>query len=325
MTYTVPKKVFTRESKIDRMEIFFSNGDYFTIRKNEICNVSITFYDRLVKKGVRYYAVGHSGFIKLRIQPGKAKMELRCLHNSKEYVKNRKQYIENRTTTESYIEFIELYNQLNWSDCIYGEIYATLEGEYLYIRFKENERYGAWESNKHCVDIAPPSKDMIFKMNVDFENCDGIDVYNSEIEEMNLEFSEELAWESDGYVRRVKGGYLKIKFDKCYQNRKVSLICDAKKGLKHLEKRICGKGTDVVDICHLYMEFYRCYGQWGEVLTIDSINKYEAKATELSIDDYGDYNLYYEEHIDESEDEEAFVSGHAEKLKNGSIIIVFGE
>lgn len=329
MTYTVPKRVFSKNSIIDRIKVFFSNGDYLTIRKNEICNISITFYDRLIKKGMEFHPVGQGGFIKLRIQSGKAKSESRYLHNGGEYIKNRKKYIEDRMVTDSYIESIEIYNQLNWSDRIYGDMYATLEGEYLYIRFKENERYGTWMSDSHFVDIAPPSKKLIFKINLDFENCDGIDVYSGEIKEMNLEFSDKLYWNSDGYGRCVIGGSLLIKLED-FESRSVQLYYNIKKPkLKHIEKRLCGrKGMEMVDICHLYLEYYRHCGEMGERIGIDSLNVDDDTDEIPSIDDYGDHyaeNRNWDE-LDEYEYEcVPFESGYAKKLDDGSILIVFGK
>lgn len=333
MTYTVPKRVFSKNSIIDRIVVFFSNGDYLTIRKNEVCNISITFYDRLIKKGMEFHPIGQGGFIKLRIQSGKAKGESRLLHNENEYVKNRKKYIENRMVTDSCIESVVLYNQLNWSDRIYGDIYATLEGEYLYIRFKENERYGTWESDSHYVDIAPPSKKLFFKINLDFENCDGIDVYNHEIKEMDLVFSDKLYWNSNGYGRRVIGGSLLIKLED-FRNRNIQLYYNVKKPkLKHIERRLCGKnGIDMVDICHLYLEYYRHIGESGERIGVDSLIEDEKTETPKTIDDFGDYyaedrNWDYEdeeEYVDEDE-YEPFESGYAKKLDDGSILIVFGK
>ena len=333
MEYTVPKKKFSKNSIIDRMEIRFSNGDYLTIRKNEICDISITFYDRLIKHERDFFAVGHSGFIKLKIQSGKAKSEDRKLHNPQEYVKNRKEYIENRCTTENYIESIVLYNQLNWSDQIFGDLYATLENGYLYVKFNPNTRYGTHESENHTVNIAPITEDVIFKMNLDFENCDEVDVYNSEIKEMNLEFEKELEWNSSGYVRTIKKGYLKIKFDQYYTGRYLSVYCEDKDEatLEDAEERICDKGISPIDICHLYIEYYRHIPHTGEAIQIDSL-AYKAQDEDIStkIDDYGDYDKEDEFYVDEdneyyNDDYEPYVSGYAEKQQDGSILIFFGE
>ena len=330
MTYTVPKKVFSKDSKIEEIMIFFTNGDFLTIRKNEICSASITFYDKLIKHKLEFYAVGHSGFIKLRIQSGKAKSEKRHLSNPKEYNLNRKEYIQNRLVNMGDIAFIKLFNQLNWSDCIFGDIYATLEGDYLYIRFKENDKYGAWQSDTHCVDIAPLSKELIFKMDLDFENCDGIDVYSDEIKEMNLTFDKELVWNSSGYARSVKSGVIIIKFYEYHGNRQFNIYSNKKTvKLKHLEERICGKkGTDVIDICHLYLDYHRCYEFEGEVINIPSLDEKESGPYEKEVDDYGDHDKYWEEHFEDDDEyddyyEEPFISGYAERLDDGSIKITF--
>lgn len=331
MTYTVPKKVFTKDSIINGIVVFFTNGDFLTIKKNEICSATITFYDKLIKNKLRFSAVGHSGFIKLRIQSGKAKSEDRHLFNQKEYNLNRKEYIQNRLVNGGDIAFIKLFNQLNWSDCIFGDIYATLEGDYLYIRFRENEKYGAWESDTHYVDIAQISKKMIFKINLDFENCDEIDVYRDEIKEMNLTFDKELIWGSSDYVRSLKGGFIIVKFEDCYHKNRHYDVCRDKKTvkIKHLEERICGKkGTDIIDICHLYLDFYRYYNFEGEVIAISSFDEKEFEPYEKNVDDYGDYYKYWKENnYSDGDDyyEKPFISGYAKRLDDGSIMISFSK
>ena len=329
MTYTVPKKIFTKDSVIEKMEIHFLNGDYVTIRKNEICNISITFYDNLLRHKNKLFPIARNGFVKLKIQPGKTKWESRSLYNPKEYIENRKEYIENRCIYEDSIKFIKLYNQSNWSDIIFADIQAIMEGDFLFLKFKPNDSFGPWESDNHYVKLALPSRNDIFKMRLDFENCDGIDVFHYEILDMNLVFDEKLSWNSPGYTRCIKGGSIKIKFENDMECRYFSVWTKNKKAtVKDLERRICGKRISDVDICHLYLDFYEHLELTGEVLEVNSLYR---ETDDKQFDDYDDFDSYYDSiEYDDDEayneyEENPFESGYAEKLKDGSILIVFGK
>ena len=327
MTYTVRKKVFSKDSVINRMEIHFLNGDFFTIRKNEICNISIKFYDALLRTDDRLYPIAHSGFVKLKIQSGKAKGEARSLYDPKEYASGREEYIISRCLSEP-IKYIKLYNELNWSDIIYGSIETAQEGAYLFLKFKPNDSFGSYDSEEHYVNLAPPSINQIFKMCLDFENCDGIDVYGDEILEMNLVFREKLEWDSSGYVRSVKCGYIIIKFDEDFDCRSHSIYNNGKKvKLKHLKRRICGSGRSVIDICNLYIDFNGCDLN-GEKISVESLNYNFSE--EKDHDDYDVFDSYYDDVDDDEDDEDSygfdsFESGYAIALDDGSIKIIFGK
>ena len=68
--YFYPKKKFERKD-ISKVLVFFKNGDFFEIRKNEIVEVSLNFYDKLIWNFQEASLVAESGFVKLRIQDGK--------------------------------------------------------------------------------------------------------------------------------------------------------------------------------------------------------------------------------------------------------------
>ena len=342
MRHTALKKKFTQDSVIQRLIIYFTNGDYLTIRHSEICKPSFDLYNRLILKDREYYAVGHSGFIKLRIQPGKAKGEERALHNHSEYVKNRKAYIENRLTSEDTIDYIEIYNELNWHDSIYGDIYATLEGEYLYLHFKENEKYGSFSSDYHYIDLEEPSIKMISSIKLDFENCDGIEVYNDEIKELNLEYEEKLVWNSSGYIRSLKQGYMIIDFNNSHKNRDVNILSfygNNKTTLMNIKRRICGREISYIDICNLYVYFEYNLNSKGTIINVPEIKKYVDNDANEKDSEYGELYGYHPHHYyddydydDEDEDNEDdewnesyYESGYAKKLKDGSIIIIFGK
>lgn len=324
MTYTVRKKIFSKDSTIEKMEIHFLNGDFLTIRKNEIFNISINFYDELLRSDDKLYPIARSGFVKLKIQNGRAKWESRSLYDDKEYIASRKDYIESRCVCDS-IKFIKLYNQNNWSDIIYGDVLASHEGDYLFLRYTPHDSLGDWESENHQINLSHPLKDTIFTMRLDFENCEGVDVYRDEIVDMNLVFSSQLDWVSSGYVRRVRGGYIRIKFDDGYENRYVDVWNSGKKvKLKHIERRICGKGCESVDICNLYLDFHGGCELKSEHITVDSLYQ---PSEESELGDYDDFDEYYDslEANEDTYDDDFFESGYAKKLDDGSILIIFGK
>ena len=150
-------------------------------------------------------------------------------------------------------------------------------------------------------------------MRLDFENCEVIDVFQDEIKEINFNFEKKLDWNADGYVRVIKNGYLCLKFDKSYNDARKAYVFvkNNKPTLKDLEKRICGKGEDDIDICNLYITNYYCgYGlEQEEVITLNNLSEYPENYSE---EDEFDYDIPY-------------VSGYAQKQKDGSILITFGK
>ena len=169
--YFYPKKKF--ESKeISKAYIFFKNGDFLEIGKNEIIDISINFYDSLVWNGRESSPVVESGFLKLRIQPQKARCESRFLYNPKEGSKDRKEYIKNRLTKEGLIDRICLFNENNWHDTLFGDCFAEQSGDYLFIKYKPNDLYGSCEGESSTVKLGVVSKSVIAKIDLDFENCE---------------------------------------------------------------------------------------------------------------------------------------------------------
>lgn len=309
--YSCRKELLSKKD-VEFAYVFFTNGEYFQIRKNEIIEIAFNLYDRLIFAERNFSPVAESGFIKLRIQAGKAKGESRYLCHESEYVKNRKDYIENRLATDGAISHVYLFNENNWHHTIYGDIKANIEGEYIFLRFIPNKLYGSSAGDCHTVRIMPIKKDSIFKIHLDFENCESFDIYQNEIIDMELVFDSVLEWNADAYSRVITGGYIRLRLDKYFSNRNVHHFKSwenpyARITLKDLEKRLCGKGKDDIDICHLYITFNEPgYGiHYEEQISVNEIN------------DYND--------IDDEGYEPPFISGYAEKQSDGSILIVFGQ
>ena len=310
--YTVKKKEYDLK-KVEKAQILLLNGDFIELSGKEMVDLDVTLYDRLVHFNNCYYPVAKSGFIKLKIVNKKPNYDDSYTYNEKEYSKNRKSYVE-KVCVEEGVYAIRLFDKLNWEDTILGNIVVKKEEDLLIFSFLEYSSLGTSNSDSHFINLKNVNKKDFRVIHLDFENCDGIDVYQNEVKEINLNFEKELEWNSSGYCRVIKSGYIRLKFDKEYDfGRKTNLYIPKGKfaTFKHLEKRICGKGEDDIDICHLYIFNYHCgYGfEKEEVISLNDLSEYPENYCE---DDE------YEEYI-------PYISGYAQKQKDGSILITFGK
>lgn len=307
--YTFKKKKYDL-SKVEKAQIIFSNGDFITLSKKEILSIEVALYDKLVAFGNCYFPVAKSGFIKMNISNKKVKYDNSLVYDEKKYSKNRKSYIEKVCLEES-VFAIRLFDELNWHDTIIGNIVVKKEEGFLIFSFLECPSLGSSDSENHFINLKNINKKNIRVMRLDFENCDGIDVYQDEIKQINLNFEKELSWNSNGYVRVIKSGYIRLKLNKDYNDaRRTNIyVTNYKPTIKQLEKRICGNGEDDVDICNLYISNrFSGYGLDEEVITLNDLSEYP--------DNYGE---------DDCEDWIPYVTGYAKKERDGSILIVIGE
>ena len=312
--YFYPKKKFEREN-ISKALVFFKNGDFLEIHKNEIVAVSVNFYDNLIWNFREASPTVESGFIKLRIQEGKSKFESRFLHNQKEYTKNRKEYIENRLVKEGLIDRICIFDENSWHDTLFGDAYAELEGDYLFIRYQPNNLYGSYANENHTINLGVVTKSIIEKIYLSFENCESFEIYQEEIIDIQLNFHEKLDWNSSGFARTIRDGFIRLKLNPEISWRKINLEDEWKgkksKGIASLEKRLVWKNNiDDIDICHLYITYdYAGY----------SINREEC----IEINDIRPNECF--DSIEEDTYDDIFISGYAERQKDDSILIVFGK
>ena len=242
--YFHPKKKFERKN-ISKGYIFFKNGDFLEIYKNEFVEVSLNFYDNLIWNFREASPVVESGFIKLRIQNRKSTHESHFLYNPKEYSKDRKEYIEKRLVEEGLIERICIFDENNWHDTLFGDAHAELEGDYLFIRYQPNHLYGSCASENNTINLGAVKKSVIEKINLDFENCESFAIYKEEIVDMQLNFSEGLVCNSSGFARAIRDGFIKVKFNPDISWRKTNLANEWQgkktKGIASLEKRLVWK------------------------------------------------------------------------------------
>lgn len=307
--YVCPKKEFSAK-EIEKAQIFFRNGDFFELAKGEILDICLQFYDTLIAGERGFCPVVKSGFIKCKLKKNKPRYDSSLVYNRKEYAKDRKSYLEERCVHEGGIYYIRLFDEYHWYYAIYGDIVADKEGDTLVLSFQENKTNGSFDKSYHSVMIPNVTKQVVRKINLDFENCDGIEVFQEEIEDMQIHFEKQLEWNSNCYGRELKNGFIRLRFDKEISWRKAEVYCGAKKNtLKNFTRRLCGKGVDDIDITHLYVTYHYagyCLDR-EECIGVPDIRPLEEQ-------EYEDENgICYH------------VSGYAKKESDGSILIVFGK
>ena len=323
MEYSVKKRKFKKEN-IEYIEVFFDNGDYFPISKTEIVDISTRLYDKLIL-GKDYWnsfcAVVESGLLKLKLQK-KAKGFFANPHvyNQREYNNDRIGYIKTRLC-EGGVNCIKLFDDNNWYFTLYCLIETTLEGDYLNLKFIPYYKKEGYKNDTHTILLPEISKTIISGIELDFENCEGVNIDSNEIVDMHIVFNKELCWGSEDYVRQIESGFLKIKLDP-EQNewRKNSLfdnLAKGKKGNLQIERCLCGKkGFELHDICHLYIEY-------------DYVGSGFYKRECLDITDLRSEEEFKEiEKLEEKEGHEFapyYLGGYAEKIDKDTILITFGK
>lgn len=314
--YIYPKKKFNKKD-IDFMYLFFDNGDYFSLHASEVVDLKLNLYDRLVwgERGV--CPVVESGYIKLDVKKrNKAIYDGYFLYNAKRYRGDRKTYIENRLVNEGGISHVRFFNENNWHDTLYGNISAEMEGGLLVLKFLPQDKFGAADGKNHAILLNEIGKTIVESIDLDFENCESFYIYKNEIQDMQLQFEEELVWGGGDLFRNIKCGFIKVKLDKGIDYRQVHFLDDDKVTIKKLQKRLLWKKTQSDhDICHLYINFG--YAGFGSVRT---------ECVEIE-DVRSDEEL---ERLGRLEGEEDFgfddyIGGYCKKQKDGTIVITFGK
>ena len=310
MLYTCPKTDFSKMN-ISSMYLFFMNGDYVSIEKNEILGVSIRLYDSLVSSGNAFSPIAESGTIRLRIQKVAPKGGCHVVYNENEFRKGRKLYIEKRCAVEGELSHVWFLDKNCWHRELYGDLAAHIDGGELVLEFLPSRLPKPADAAHHSISLAPINDvEKIHRIDLSFENCESFTVYQSEIADIQLHFSKELIWDSSSYIRNAVAGYIRLRIDPDY-NREACLSANwrypnvpATKA--RLEKRLCGNGIDNVDICHLYVHYM--HPGYGNLL--------EEKI---------DFPQLYDKRRTDEEYDPEYVTGYAKRQADGSILITFGK
>lgn len=310
--YFCPKKKY-KDKKFSMAQIFFRNGDYFTLDKNEIIEVNVDFYDTLIAKDSGFCPVGKFGYIKFKLSDKKPLYDITLLYNMTEYKKDRNKAIKQLCLNEGGIYSVRLFNRNHWSDTIYGDILAYSEGENIVLCFQPNATYGTSNNDYHIVKAKNITKKAVHSITFIFENCESFDIYKDEIKQMQINCSNMLEWNSGCYSRSVSNGYFILKLDGSKDYRPAEIMDDRgtveKPTVKHLEYRLCGETESLIEICRLIIRYEMPgYGKdCVESVEVDAIEEYlfNQKENDDYIDNY-------------------FVSGYAKRESDGTIRIVFG-
>ena len=317
-TYYLPKADFG-DGQVKKLRLFFDNGDYLTFCEKEISYIDINFYDRMIWYNGEICRVANSGTIRLSVKEEKHDYKGidGFLKNEKEYLNDTAAYIKNRCVNEGGISYIMLFNEDNWSETIFGDIVANEENDCLVLNFNENDKYGTSDGKNNYIELNDLSKDIINNICLDFENCEGINIYQDEIIDIKIEFEEKFLYDQWFMHRSIKSGFIKFRLNKDYNNRTINLIDDRVPDVKQLEKRICPKrGISKHDICNLYVEYdYAGYGRRRiEQLNIEG-NEIRCKTENCPDGEYSE---------EEGSDIFCFIGGYSKKLSDGSLIVTFG-
>jgi len=239
--FTYPKKKFEKKD-IDFMYLFFDNGDYVSLDGREVVDIKINLYDRLIWSEQGVNPVVESGYIKFKInKTNKAIYNGAFLYNAKEYRRDRKGYIERRCVQEGGIKCVRVFNENNWHDTLFGNVAGEMEGEFLTLKFLSQPNFGSSDSDYNVISLNAIGKSIIESINLDFENCEDYSIYKDEIQDIQLEFEKELVWGAGDLFRSIKSGYIKFKFDKKKDYRRVHFLDGGKVTIKQLEQRLLQK------------------------------------------------------------------------------------
>ena len=326
--YTFPKQ--TTKKTPEKMVVFFQNGDFFAVLGSEIVKTSLDYYDDLVRHNDSAVRVCHGGEIVLKIERG-GRRRPRFLHDEKDYLACGADYLCRRLC-EGGIDRIVIFNENNWHHTVLGDFIAERgDGEgVITLAPRHNDIYGDFSDDEFKIALPNVTKGTVEKITLDFENCDGFDVYAEEIVDMNLVFDKRLKWNSQGYGRRIIGGYMLIKLDRDITYRRASVYPDwsPKKGVKPLIKRLCyGGECSETDVCNLYVTYeYLGYGErLREEISLDGIGERNSGIYDFEVgaDDY--YACDYDDDDRDDDDDDEFVSGYARLNRDKTVLLVFGK
>ena len=300
------KKPIIKSKDVEKMIFYFSNGDTFTFNRGELKDYSFEFLDKLIYMNSKISLVAAHG--KLVIEPNRYSYYEEYRHyglkNEKRVDCLKRRCVDNQELIRIVFDVNDEY--IN----VYGNFITRMEDNILHIELKEKYDENEYSDEFAYIELGYLKKEFINYIELGFENCESARIYEEEILEPNFIYGNELINSSDGFVRQIEGGYLKIRIrDQNYYREQECLSKISFKNKIQLEKRICGKyGETEHDICVLYV---------GTKFPFYKEEKILIKEARVNID------------ILEEEDDEYFypyfIGGIAKKQEDGTIIIYFNK
>ena len=317
--FKVKKKVFDAQ-EVKFIRVVFDNGEFIPFASNEIADMNVRLYDRLVIHNNDICPVAESGAIELNVSKRiDYAFDSAIVYDVDAYEKDRVAYIKNRFA-QGGISYVMLFNDDNWHRSLHGNIVAESEGKNSVIKFVPIPNFGASGGEYNTICLNDIELKDISKIHIDFENCDSFTVYDSEIESMNIVLRDKLDWNSHDYCRVIESGYIEICFDEMFSGRQANIYFnDPHKiaSIKKLKKRLCGKDRiEAHDICHLYITYqYNGYGFANE------------ECLEVpEIFDESELRRRYEIEDNQSTDSvDCYFGGYARRTKYNTVLITFGK
>jgi hypothetical protein len=330
--YKFSKKEF-KKANVGSMYVFFDNGDYVQIQGEEILDLSIKLYDRLVLEHSGICFVAANGFMKLKLISKND--EEGVVYNPDEYKADRKKYIENRLCKDGGIRYLRIHNRYCWRDTVYGNITAKTDGEYLILSFLEKPVAESFDGKESKIFLRGVEKSAVKKIRLDFENCDDFTVYQEEIKDIRLTFKDELVC-GHNLCRELQSGFIELAVDESISHREINIynLRDNKRfKLKHFEERLLDKHGDGWfclekdvfgkirlgghDICSFDIYYNLGYGEIRrecvEIEDIDYLEEIERLKKFRKKGDPFDKDYYF------------CTGGYAEKTESGTLLLTFGD
>ncbi len=312
----MPRYYYEKEklkfNNIEHLCLYFDNNEYISLSKDELLDYEFEYQDRLLNYRDGIYPCAKRGYINFNIKKySSGTVRSNFIYNEDKYRKNRKRYIFDRCI-EGGILCVEFFNSYNWSIKVFGNFNPIVDNDSMSFEILDSKNKNI--SDKFYIDLPEFKKNYIYELCLDFENCETLDLMESDIQELNLNIQEKLILGSGGFERLVVGGNIKIKFDQNYKYRSGNLFdvygsnINIKTAIKHLIE------SEEHWICNLYITYNEpCYGDlFKETLMIKDIRYDE--------DDYYEFDDEDDEEYDD--DIPYFVGGHVQK-DNDLIIITF--
>lgn len=301
------KSYYLKKKNIDKkhiefMYVYLENGEYFRVNKDELFDISITHSDEIVRFQKGLCPVVAFGQLKIKLKNIGEQYDYESFVNDhNQYKKDRTSYIFDKIINREKVKYIKLFNESCSHKTLLGNIVAKIEGDFLIFEFV-NAMQRSYSKKQSTINLNDLHKNNIESFVIDFENCESCRIYNEEIVDINLKIDSQLVFGSCDYKRCIVGGYIKIK-PQNISYREIE-IWNGKTDKSKITKRLCGeKGIFLSDICRLYVR----YAHWGygdvleEVIEIKEI--IDKKYTKPFV----------------------YISGFAEKQKDGTILICFDE
>ncbi|MCR5462696.1 MAG: hypothetical protein K6E87_06480 [bacterium] len=290
--------------------------------KSDIKDIELGYYDDLVKDYCDdgYCPYARSGYIRLNIKRHAGGIYTESnIHNKKDLKNNRKDLIRKRLVEDGGLFRIKVFDENNWSKTIYGNFVASIDGDDILINAHPKTIDNDYSSNMFKLTVPDLNEFEIRKLELVLENCDYIEIFGDEIENINVKFNDELSWGSNELHREIVGGYIDLKIE--YKSYRSYELFDEKATPNNIIKRLAGKKKeDLHDICLINVEMSCGLGeeireQIGIKDTrpqemIDAIEKAEDDDSLDNIDDLFDYPY--------------FIGGVAKAMGGNKVRIEFG-